>query len=66
MTFLLIVLAALREIGSREPQCVAALLTGLLGIVLTIRTRLAGGFHAARSTRHRRDGMSDGVTAPVQ
>lgn len=66
MTYLLIVLAALREIGSREPQCVAALLTGLLGILLTVRTRLAAGVLAARATRRGRDRVGDGVTASVR
>ena len=66
MTYVLIAVGLLREISAREPQCVAALLTGLLGIVLTIRTRLVAGIPATRSRQHGRDGVSDGVTASVR
>lgn len=53
MTYLWIALAALREISSREPQCVAALLAGLVGVFLTTRRRLGRavpglGRHAER------------------
>ena len=41
MTFLWIALAVLREVSSREPQCVVALLAGLVGVLFAMRRRLA-------------------------
>lgn len=46
MTYVVIALAVLREIASREPQCVAAVAAGVLALLLTTRLRLTVAAHS--------------------
>jgi len=53
VTYLLLIAAALRELTTREPQCIAALATGALAGALMIRHRILRPAQIRRTrTRH--------------
>ena len=65
MTFLWIALAVLREVSSREPQCVVALLAGLLGVLFAMRRRFARAVvDVAGAVATGGRGATGGTTAP--
>ena len=67
MTYLWIALAVLREISSREPQCVLALLAGMVGLVLGTRRRMRrAAFAPAHSGEPGARPAAGGVTASVR
>lgn len=66
MTYLLIALGVLREIGSREPQCFMAVATGLVGLLLTTRLRLAVAAHIVVARPRRGEAADRRVTASVR
>ena len=67
MTFLAIALAALREVTSREPQCVDALLTGIVGVLVTARARIkAVVLVHARQERRGEPRLTGSVTSSVR
>ena len=54
MTYLLLIAVMLRELTTREPQCVAALATGALAGALMIRHRILRPAQIRLRTRTRR------------
>ena len=67
MNYLLIALAALREITSREPQCVAAVLTGIAGVLVSARARIETIVLVhIRQDRSREPRLTGSVTSSVR
>lgn len=67
MTYLLIAVGVLREVTSREPQCMVALAAGILSLLLTMRRQaLRRIVHSRQTPSASAAPEGVGVTASVR